>query len=188
MRRLTSAPRPPGTPPLRIVDVGAGAGPIAVSLAVALRERLLLRASLLTPNVPEAELLLGHAIGDAAAAEGALVELLALGPRAVLLKGGHLRGKEVVDRYDDGEVFAELVHPRLRLAGHGTGCTLAAAIAANLCRGQPLPRACAEATDYLHGALAAAYRPGTAPLAVLDHVWEVRRPGPSGIGRGKRLG
>jgi hydroxymethylpyrimidine/phosphomethylpyrimidine kinase len=155
----------------------------------ALREHLLPRATLLTPNIPEAELLLGHALADGAAAEAALVELLALGPGAVLLKGGHLpaRGGELVDRFDDGTVFAEFVHPRLKVAGHGTGCTLASAVAANLCLGLALPRACAEATDYVHGALAAAYRPGGTALAVLDHVWLVRRPGPSGIGRGKHM-
>jgi hydroxymethylpyrimidine/phosphomethylpyrimidine kinase len=154
----------------------------------ALREHLLPRATLLTPNIPEAELLLGHAIANADAAEGALVELLALGPAAVLLKGGHLPGRgELVDRYDDGEVFAEFVHPRIRVAGHGTGCTLASAIAANLCLGVTLPRACAAATDYVHGALLASYRPGAAKLAVLDHAWSVRRPGPSGIGGDKRL-
>jgi hydroxymethylpyrimidine/phosphomethylpyrimidine kinase len=144
----------------------------------ALREHLLPRATLLTPNIPEAELLLGHPIRNADAAEAALVELLALGPGAVLLKGGHLpgRGREMVDRYDDGQVFAEFVHPRLRVSGHGTGCTLAAAIAANLCLGLPLPRACAEATDFLHGALAAAIRPGKAPLAVLDAFWRHRKP------------
>jgi hydroxymethylpyrimidine/phosphomethylpyrimidine kinase len=92
-----------------------------------------------------------------------------------------------VDRYDDGEVFAELVHPRIRAEGHGTGCTLASAIAANLCLGMTLPRACAAATDYVHGALLASYRPGTATLAVLDHAWSVHRPGPSGIGGDKRL-
>ena len=154
----------------------------------ALRELLIPRATLLTPNVPEAELLLGHAIGNGEDAEAALVELLALGPAAVLLKGGHLHARgELVDRYDDGELFAEFVHPRLRVSGHGTGCTLASAVAANLCLGQTLPRACAAATDYVHGALEAAYRPGTAPLAVLDHVWSVRRPGPSGVGRDKRM-
>jgi hydroxymethylpyrimidine/phosphomethylpyrimidine kinase len=155
----------------------------------ALRELLLPRATLLTPNIPEAELLLGHPVATAEAAEGALVEVLALGPGAVLLKGGHLpaRGGEVVDRYDDGTVFAEFVHPRLKLAGHGTGCTLASAIAANLCLGASLPKACAEAGDYVHGALAAAYRPGRAALSVLDHAWSVRRPGPSGIGRDKHM-
>jgi len=121
--------------------------------------------------------------------EHLLVELLALGPGAVLLKGGHLpaRDGEIVDRYDDGTVFAEFVHPRLKVAGHGTGCTLASAIAANLCLGASLPKACAEAGDYVHGALAASYRPGSAALAVLDHAWQVRRPGPSGIGRDKHM-
>jgi hydroxymethylpyrimidine/phosphomethylpyrimidine kinase len=152
----------------------------------ALREHLLPRATLLTPNIPEAELLLGHPIANPDAAEAALVELLALGPAAVLLKGGHLSTRgELVDRFDDGTVFAEFVHPRLKVDGHGTGCTLASAVAANLCLGVALPRACAEASDYVHGALAAAYRPGTTALAVLDHVWLVRRPGPNGIGRGK---
>jgi hydroxymethylpyrimidine/phosphomethylpyrimidine kinase len=154
----------------------------------ALREHLLPRATLLTPNIPEAELLIGHAIANGEAADAALVELLALGPKAVLLKGGHLPGRgELVDRYDDGTVFAELVHPRVRARGHGTGCTLASAVAANLCLGKTLPRACAEATDYVHGALVASYRPGGAPLAVLDHAWEVRRPGPSGVGGNKRM-
>ncbi|MGH8028906.1 MAG: bifunctional hydroxymethylpyrimidine kinase/phosphomethylpyrimidine kinase [Arenimonas sp.] len=149
----------------------------------ALREHLLPRATLLTPNIPEAELLLGHAITDGETAEAALVELLALGPGAVLLKGGHLPGRgALIDRFDDGTVFAEFIHARLRVRGHGTGCTLASAVAAHLCLGHSLPRACAEATDYVHGALASSYRPGRAPLAVLDHVYSVRRPGPSGIG------
>jgi hydroxymethylpyrimidine/phosphomethylpyrimidine kinase len=172
-----------------VMVASSGAALLDPAALDALRERLLPRATLLTPNIPEAELLLGHPIADADAAEAALVELLALGPGAVLLKGGHLPGRGgVVDRFDDGEVFAEFVHPRLRVAGHGTGCTLASAIAAHLCLGHTLPRACAAATDYVHGALVAAYRPGRAPLAVLDHVWEVRRPGPSGIGGNKRIG
>jgi hydroxymethylpyrimidine/phosphomethylpyrimidine kinase len=171
-----------------VMVASSGATLLDPAALEALREELLPRAMLLTPNIPEAELLLGHAIADAAEAEGALVELLSLGPAAVLLKGGHLRGGEVVDRYDDGTVFAELVHPRLRVTPHGTGCTLASAIAANLCLGASLPRACAAATDYVHGALEAAYRPGTTALSVLDHAWSVRRPGPSGIGKGKRLG
>jgi hydroxymethylpyrimidine/phosphomethylpyrimidine kinase len=171
-----------------VMVASSGATLLEPAALDALRELLLPRAALLTPNIPEAELLLGHAIADAEAAEAALVELLALGPGAVLLKGGHLPGRgDLVDRFDDGRVLAEFVHPRLRVAGHGTGCTLASAIAANLCLGLALPRACAEATDYVHGALAASYRPGTAALAVLDHAVQVRRPGPSGIGRGKRL-
>jgi hydroxymethylpyrimidine/phosphomethylpyrimidine kinase len=184
---LAEQPRVPVV--LDPVMVASSGAPLLEPAAIeALRELLLPRAQLLTPNIPEAELLLGHAIADADAAEAALVELLALGPGAVLLKGGHLPGRGgVVDRYDDGQLFAELVHPRLRVSGHGTGCTLAAAVAANLCRGLSLPRACAEATDYVHGALANAYRPGTTALAVLDHAWAVHRPGPGGIGANKKM-
>ena len=141
----------------------------------ALRRRLLPLATVLTPNIPEAELLLGHPIADEEAAEAALVELLAMGPGAVLLKGGHLPGTgAMVDRFDDGEALLEFEHPRLDVEGHGTGCTLASAIAANLCRGTGLREACANATDYVHGALLAAYRPGKGSVAVLDHFWRRR--------------
>jgi hydroxymethylpyrimidine/phosphomethylpyrimidine kinase len=160
-----------------VMVASSGATLLDPAALAVLRERLLPRATLLTPNIPEAELLLGHPIADADDAEAALVELLALGPGAVLLKGGHLPGRgALVDRFDDGRTFAEFVHPRLRVEGHGTGCTLAAAIAANLCLGLDLPRACADATDFLHGALQAAIRPGTTRLAVLDPSWKLRRP------------
>jgi hydroxymethylpyrimidine/phosphomethylpyrimidine kinase len=150
----------------------SGAKLLADEALEALRARLLPLASVLTPNIPEAELLLGHAIADDEAAEAALVELLALDPKAVLLKGGHLPGSgAMVDRYDDGEALLEFEHPRLDLEGHGTGCTLASAIAANLCRGLTVREACASATDYVHGALKHAYRPGKGTVAVLDHFW-----------------
>jgi hydroxymethylpyrimidine/phosphomethylpyrimidine kinase len=141
----------------------------------ALRARLLPLATILTPNIPEAELLLGHPI-DNDKADAALVELLALGARTILLKGGHLQGPAaMVDRYYDGQKPAEFVHDRLDVEGHGTGCTLASAIAANLCLGMPLPAACAAATDYVHGALRHATRPGCSRVAVLDHFWQLRR-------------
>jgi hydroxymethylpyrimidine/phosphomethylpyrimidine kinase len=138
----------------------------------ALKKRLLPLATVITPNIPEAELLLGHAIPDGDAAEAALVELLALGAPAVLLKGGHLPGRRLIDRLDDGWQLHEFEHPRLRVEGHGTGCTLASALAAQLALGLKLPEACAAAADYVHGALAHAYRPGKARLAVLDHFWK----------------
>ncbi|MBS7458702.1 bifunctional hydroxymethylpyrimidine kinase/phosphomethylpyrimidine kinase [Coralloluteibacterium stylophorae] len=141
----------------------------------ALRERLAPLATILTPNIPEAELLLGHPIADEADAEAATVELLGLGCRAVLLKGGHLPGDgPVVDRFDDGEGLTEFEHPRLPREGHGTGCTLASAIAARLALGAAPAEACAEAGDYIHGALAAATRPGFGAAAVLDHFWRLR--------------
>ena len=137
-----------------------------------LRARLLPLASLLTPNIPEAEALLGHRLADDAAADAALAALLALGPRAVLLKGGHLPGGgTMTDRYGEGAVRMNFRHPRLSIHAHGTGCTLAAAVAANLCRGATPLKACAAATDYVHGALIHAYRPGDPGTAVLDHFW-----------------
>ncbi len=155
-----------------VMVASSGASLLQPSALKALRTRLLPLATVITPNIPEAELLLGHAIADDDAAEAALVELLGMGAAAVLLKGGHLEGKEMTDRLDDGAQLHEFVHARLAVEGHGTGCTLASAIAANLCLGLSLPDACGDATNYVHGALAAAYRPGRGKLSVLDHFWQ----------------
>src|SRR5690606_9735073 len=142
----------------------------------AMRTRLLPLATVLTPNMPEAELLLGHPIADAAAAEGALAELRAMGPAAVLLKGGHLdEGAVVVDRYADADGTVRFEHARRDVDGHGTGCTLASAIAANLCLGLPPREACAAATDYIASALRTAYRPGRSNVAVLDHLANLKQ-------------
>lgn len=134
-----------------------------------LAERLLPLATVITPNIDEAALLLGHGIGDDDEAEAALVELLAMGARAVLLKGGHLRGRKVIDRLDTGKALYEFEHVRLKISGHGTGCTLASAIAANLALKKPLPDACAAAGDYVFKALKGAYSPGKSTLSVLKH-------------------
>ena len=138
----------------------------------ALRRLLLPRATLLTPNLPEAELLLGRRIAGRDASSRAAAELLAMGSHAVLLKGGHAGGAMVSDLYldRDGNQL-EIRHRRLRVDGHGTGCTLSAAVAANLARGAALPRAVADAVDYIHGALRAATRPGRGPVSVLAHGW-----------------
>ncbi|KFN41176.1 bifunctional hydroxymethylpyrimidine kinase/phosphomethylpyrimidine kinase [Arenimonas oryziterrae] len=140
----------------------------------ALRSRLIPLATVITPNIPEAELLLGHTIVSGADADRALAELRALGARAVLLKGGHLQGREMTDRLDDGRRRHAFVHARLKVEGHGTGCTLASAIAAQLSLGQSLAGACAAAADYVHGALVHASRPGKGKVAVLDHFWKLR--------------
>jgi len=137
----------------------------------ALRTRLIPMATLVTPNLPEAELLLGHRIAGDDAAEAALDALTALGASAVLLKGGHLPGARMIDRLAAGATRVRFMHARLDVEGHGTGCTLAAAVAAELLLGHALPEACARATDYVHGALVHAYRPGRGKVAVLDHFW-----------------
>ncbi|MEO8161759.1 MAG: bifunctional hydroxymethylpyrimidine kinase/phosphomethylpyrimidine kinase [Arenimonas sp.] len=159
-----------------VMVASSGARLLQADALDALRRRLLPLASVVTPNIPEAELLLGHAIADGDAAEAALVEMLELGAPAVLLKGGHLPGRRLIDRLDDGRQLHQFEHPRLKLEGHGTGCTLASAIAARLALGHSLANACAQAADYVHGALRHAYRPGRTQLAVLDHFWQMRTP------------
>jgi hydroxymethylpyrimidine/phosphomethylpyrimidine kinase len=132
-------------------------------------ERLLPLATVITPNIDEAVLLLDHGIASDEEAEGALVELLAMGAKAVLLKGGHLAGKKVIDRLDTGKGLYEFEHKRLKVSGHGTGCTLASAIAANLALKKSLPNACEAAGDYVFKALKGAYTPGKSGLSILNH-------------------
>jgi len=147
----------------------SGAKLLEDSALVALRERLLPLASVLTPNIPEAQLLLGRCINHATEAEAAAVELSQSGA-AVLLKGGHLNeGDQVIDRYVQGHTHATFHHLRLNLEAHGTGCTLAAAITAHLCNGKTLLEACQSATDYVARALNQGYCPGRSPTHVLRH-------------------
>jgi hydroxymethylpyrimidine/phosphomethylpyrimidine kinase len=161
-------------PPWIVLDpvmvATSGAKLLAEDALDALRTRLLPLASVATPNLPEAELLLGHPIADLHGMRAACAEFLARGVRAVLLKGGHLPGGgDVVDLYADAGGVREIAHPRLAVEGHGTGCTLASAVAANLCRGATLPQACRDASDYVHRALRGGYRPGRGDVVVLDH-------------------
>ncbi|MEP6908635.1 MAG: bifunctional hydroxymethylpyrimidine kinase/phosphomethylpyrimidine kinase [Pseudoxanthomonas sp.] len=136
----------------------------------ALRDRLLPACTILTPNLPEAELLLGRKLSSVAAMHEAAADLRAMGAGAVLLKGGHLEGTtEVTDVFHTHGVAQEIIHPRLSLNAHGTGCTLASAIAANLCLGRGVLEACLAASDYVHAALLGGYRPGRSDILVLDH-------------------
>jgi hydroxymethylpyrimidine/phosphomethylpyrimidine kinase len=167
---VLEARRPPHVVLDPVMVATSGAKLLRDDALHALRTRLLPLASIVTPNTPEAELLTDLRIGDAGSAATAIQALHAMGARAVLLKGGHLdEGDTVVDRYDDGHVDAEFLHDRLPLDGHGTGCTLASAIAANLCRGMTMPAAVEAATDYIERALRMGYRPGRSDLVVLDH-------------------
>jgi len=118
------------------------------------------RATLVTPNVPEAAALLQAGIADS---ERALVEqaegLLALGPQAVLIKGGHASGAEAVDLLISRSGGAgssgvqRISSPRLSATRRGTGCALASAIAAGIAAGVPLPDACRDAKRYVVGML-----------------------------------
>ena len=120
----------------------SGARLLSKAAIASLRAHLLPLCDLVTPNLPEAEALAGMRIrGDAdrRLAAGLIAEH---GARAVLIKGGHGRGGAVRDLLFDGRFFTEFVAPRIRTrATHGTGCTLSAAIAANLALGLALEEA-----------------------------------------------
>jgi hydroxymethylpyrimidine/phosphomethylpyrimidine kinase len=127
-----------------------------------LREDLVPLASLLTPNLPEAAALLEEAV---APDEATIVDqgrrLLAMGARAVLIKGGHGQGAESIDYLFAGEDVIALRAPRLATGNtHGTGCSLSSAIAAGLAKGENLEEAVREAKSWITAAIAAADRLG----------------------------
>jgi len=139
-------------------------------LVPAMRRHLLPRADLLTPNLPEAESLLDCSISSRAGLLEAAHRLQALGARAVLLKGGHLGGRQVHDVLVSEHGVRWFSHRRIAVEGHGTGCTLAAAVTAGLANGSGLEEAVATAIEFVHRALELAYRPGRGEIVVLDHL------------------
>ncbi len=121
----------------------------------AMREFLLPLATLCTPNLPEAEALSGIRIQSLEDVEAAARAIQGLGPRAVLIKGGHGTSEEIVDTLFDGEVVHSFAHRRLATrATHGTGCALSAALATRLARGEALPAAVKQAQTYVARAIA----------------------------------
>jgi hydroxymethylpyrimidine/phosphomethylpyrimidine kinase len=123
-----------------------------------LADRLLPLTSLLTPNVQEAAALLGlPAAENGAELDEQAQRLLDLGPRAVLLKGGHSAESEAVDRLARrGEPLRRFAAPRIRATRRGTGCALAAAIAAQLAAGVALEESCQRAQAYVAAQMRAA--------------------------------
>jgi hydroxymethylpyrimidine/phosphomethylpyrimidine kinase len=137
----------------------------------ALKAELLPRATVVTPNIPEAEALVGFRIVGPDDAREAAVRILELGPAAVVVKGGHLPGVEVVDLLYDGEQFHEFSGTRLTTRiGHGTGCTFASALAANLALGHGLPDAVERSKTFVVEALRRGPALGRGH-ALLDHFW-----------------
>lgn len=126
----------------------------------ALRGRLMPLATLVTPNLPEAAALLGLPVAESETAMRDQAEhLIAAGARAVLVKGGHGEGSESVDWLIAEQGSIRLTAPRIRTHNtHGTGCTLSAAIAAELAKGASLAAAVQTAKDYVSAAIAAADR------------------------------
>jgi hydroxymethylpyrimidine/phosphomethylpyrimidine kinase len=149
---------------LETIDIPVVLDPVMVSTsgsalldapgAAAMKLRLLPKALLLTPNLREAEALTGLKIDGLAAMERAAEQLLGLGPRNVLLKGGHLDGDELIDLLIGQDGRAEFRHPRIDSRHtHGTGCTLASAAAVGLAQGLALHDAVRQAHDYVQQAI-----------------------------------
>ena len=137
----------------------------------ALKSELLRRALVVTPNAPEAEVLAGVRVDSLQAARKAAARIRALGPNAVIVKGGHLPGGEAIDVLYDGHRFVELRGPWIDTRNiHGTGCTFAAALAANLALGRSLSDAAVQAKQYVVGALRCGFPVGHGH-GVLDHFW-----------------
>jgi hydroxymethylpyrimidine/phosphomethylpyrimidine kinase len=157
------------------VMVAKGGAPLIQPEAIdALKTRLVPRAAVLTPNLPEAEILVGHAISDVDAMRATARELLSLGCAAVLLKGGHLDGDTVHDVLATNAGLTEWTSPRIDSRHtHGTGCTLASAIAAGLAQGMAIAAAVERARDYVQRAIASApgFGRGHGPL---DHAHPLR--------------
>ncbi|HWC34796.1 MAG TPA: bifunctional hydroxymethylpyrimidine kinase/phosphomethylpyrimidine kinase [Mycobacteriales bacterium] len=149
--------------------------PLLVESAVAaIVEELLPIATVVTPNLPEATRLTGIEATDAAGQRKVAEALLALGSRWVLVKGGHLAAGDAVDLLTDGDTLIELAAERIDTSHtHGTGCTLASAIASYLALGRPVPDAVSGAKDYVTGAISAGFPLG-AGIGPVDHGWRAR--------------
>lgn len=123
----------------------------------ALRDEVVPRARVVTPNIPEAELLSGVEIKGLDDMRRAAEKLLSLGPRAVLLKGGHMEGDVLTDLLVTAEGAESFSGPRLDTPHtHGTGCTMASAIAAGIAQGLDMSAAVKRARDYVHAAIVTA--------------------------------
>ena len=139
------------------------------------RSLLLPRATVVTPNLDEVEVLTGLKVDEPAGLAQAAEALLELGPRWVLVKGGHLPGPEAVDLLTDGRREFVLRAPRHDVRNtHGTGCTLASAIASRLALGDDVPDAVRAAKHYVTGAVEAGFPLGGG-IGPVDHGWALTR-------------
>ena len=156
--------------PVMVATSGVRLVPEATTAAIV--KRLLPLATLITPNLPEAEILCGHEVSDPNAeragsadhARDLAHQLYDTYGCAVLVKGGHGTGASATDVLFDGKAFAEFALPWIPnpVSTHGTGCTLAAALAAELALGHDVATAVKGAKDYVHRAIATSYLVGPA--------------------------
>jgi hydroxymethylpyrimidine/phosphomethylpyrimidine kinase len=140
----------------------------------ALRNRLVPLASIITPNIAEAEALTGLELNRSAAIEEAARRIVALGARSVVIKGGHRRGP-ATDLFYDGKHFRELRAPRIRTRHtHGTGCTFSAAITAYLAKGRNIESAVMLAKKFITEAIRQSFAIGAghSPVHHFHHFWK----------------
>ncbi|MFF4323142.1 bifunctional hydroxymethylpyrimidine kinase/phosphomethylpyrimidine kinase [Streptomyces sp. NPDC001568] len=150
---------------------------LAASALDAVREELLPRATVATPNLDEVAQLTGIVVEDEDGMRRAADAILGHGARWALIKGGHLvaHGGEAVDLLTDGTEEHWLRAPRHdNRHTHGTGCTLASAVAAGLAKGRTVPEAVTEAKAYVTGAIAAGFALGGG-IGPVDHAWQWKR-------------
>ncbi|WP_242901372.1 bifunctional hydroxymethylpyrimidine kinase/phosphomethylpyrimidine kinase [Actinomadura terrae] len=146
---------------------------LAPDAVAAVRSVLLPAATVVTPNLYEVEQLTGVKVVDESGLREAAEAVKALGPEWVLIKGGHLPG-DPADLLFDGEHEHRFTAPRHdNRHTHGTGCTLASAIASHLAKGDDVPTAVGKAKAYVTGAIAAGFPLG-AGIGPVHHAWELR--------------
>jgi hydroxymethylpyrimidine/phosphomethylpyrimidine kinase len=162
--------------PLVVDPVGIskhGARLLRDDAVAVLRDRLVPLATVVTPNLDEVEMLTGVRVDDEDGLRAGALAVLELGPRWVLVKGGHLTG-DAVDLLTDGTTDVRVRSPRLdNRHTHGTGCTLASALAGRLARGDDVPAAVRAAKRYVTGALRAGFALGSG-IGPVDHGWQQR--------------
>jgi hydroxymethylpyrimidine/phosphomethylpyrimidine kinase len=151
-----------------VMIASSGARLLEEDAVEAIRDELLPRASVVTPNWPEAGELIRAFPRGLQDRERIAISFRRLGVRNLLLKGGHLEGPEVIDTLFEGEKTLEFRNPRLEAEGHGTGCSLASALAASLALGRPLAQAAGEAIELVRNALENRYATGDSKQLYLD--------------------
>lgn len=156
-----------------VMVASSGGRLLADDATEALISRLIGRATLVTPNIPEAAVLTGRTIRTVDDMTSAGHAILGLGPGAVLMKGGHLEGDRLVDLLVTSDGVTRFESARIKTTStHGTGCTLASAIAAGIAQGMSLRDAVDRARDYVHEAIrrAPGLGKGHGPLNHIDPV------------------
>ena len=159
-----------------VMVAATGARLLRENAVDAVKQELIPSATVVTPNTFEAEVLTGRTVTTESEMKEAAKAIHTLGPRYVVVKGGHLQGSaESTDLLFDGRDFVEYPAPRIdTMSTHGTGCTFASAIAAGLGRGLDMPDAVGEAKDYVTRAIATAFPvgQGKGPLNHFHATWQ----------------